>query len=129
MPTNDTWTGAVSGDFDTAGNWSLNAVPNSNDDAVIDTASIQMITHSGGNDYVHSLTVGNDVFDMSGGNLSFLAGATFGFGYTQTGGTTAAPARSRSPATAASSAAAPRERWRFRSAARSRSPTIRSAVR
>ena len=89
MPTTDTWNIASGGDFDTAADWSLGTVPNSNDDAVIDTVAIQVITHNSGADIVNSLTVGNDIFQMNGGSLTFLAGASFAQSYSQSNGTIA----------------------------------------
>jgi hypothetical protein len=82
----DSWVASAGGDFDTASNWSLGAVPDSNDKAVINTASVQSITHNAGSDIVGALSVGNDFFNMGGGSLDVLATASFADGYTQVGG-------------------------------------------
>ncbi|MEJ0046596.1 MAG: hypothetical protein WDN04_11105 [Rhodospirillales bacterium] len=83
----DKWNVNASGDWSNVANWSLGALPNSNDAVVIKTASVQTITHSTGDDTINSLSVGKDHFVLSGGSLEILTKASFTFGFTQTGGT------------------------------------------
>ena len=85
--TTNSWNVNGDGDWATFGDWSLGTVPDSNNDVVINTASIHTITHNSGNDTVNSLTVGNDHFVMNGGSLAFVAGASFSLDYQQFGGT------------------------------------------
>jgi hypothetical protein len=69
-----TWVGpATGGDWDTAANWSTNALPGSGDDVVI-PANIS-ITHTANNpDIVNSLsTNGGDAINVSGGSLAINA--------------------------------------------------------
>ena len=86
MPTTNSWKFNADGDWSTAADWSLGTVPDSNNDVVINTASIHTITHNSGNDTVNSLTVGNDHFVLGGGSLALVAGASFALDYTQVGG-------------------------------------------
>jgi hypothetical protein len=86
MSTTVTWT-ATSGNWSDAANWSGGAVPDSNDNVVIATSSVQTITYDSGNDTINSLSVGNDHFIMAGGSLEVLTTAKFNDGFTQTGGT------------------------------------------
>ena len=68
-------------------NWST-GFPGSNNDVVINTAAVQTIIYSSiDNATVHSLTVGNDVFEMTGGGLVITKNASFANGFTQTSGT------------------------------------------
>jgi hypothetical protein len=55
---------------------------------VIDTTAVLTVSYSASDSFVvHSLTVGNDVFDMTGGSLTITTTASFADGFTQTGGT------------------------------------------
>jgi hypothetical protein len=88
MPfTPDNWIGTASADWGaSAGNWST-GFPNSNDNVVISTTAVLTVTYGGSDTYtVNSLTVGNDVFDMSGGSLAITTTASFASGFTQTAG-------------------------------------------
>jgi hypothetical protein len=81
------WIGG-SADWGTASDWSNGAVPNSADNVKISTAAVLTVFYSGGDDsIVNSLTVGDDLFDMSGGSLAITTTASFGDGFTQTSGT------------------------------------------
>ncbi len=80
------WNVDADGDWSTAANWSTKAVPTSASDVTINTVDLHTVTISGGANAVHSLTVGNDHFVMSGGSLEVLATASFANGFTQTGG-------------------------------------------
>ena len=87
MPTTNSWKINADGDWATAADWSLGTIPDSNNNVVINTTSIHTITHNSGNDTVNNLNVGNDHFVMGNGTLAFVAGASFGLDYQQTGGT------------------------------------------
>ena len=52
------WTGTTSTDWNTAGNWSTNAVPTSADDTVIDTQTPDQTILNGGTGAANTLTVG-----------------------------------------------------------------------
>ena len=73
------WGVNADGDYGTASNWDADPerVPNTSDDAAIDTASHRIVTHGSGAHTVHSLTVGNDTFAQTGGTLTITAGASF----------------------------------------------------
>ena len=87
MATTDSWVGTASADWGTsAANWST-GFPNSSNNVVIKTADVLTVSYSGGDTYfVNSLAVGNDGFDMSGGELTITTTASFADGFTQTGG-------------------------------------------
>ena len=87
MSTTVTWTATSSGNWSDEANWSDDAVPNSNDNVLISTSSVQTITYDTGNTTINELTVGNDHFVMANGSLEILTNATFNDGYVQTGGT------------------------------------------
>lgn len=80
------WTNQAGGDWSNAANWSSGTVPNSNDAVTINTTALETITHGTGSDTVYSLSVGNDIFVLSGGSLDILHGASFANGFEQTGG-------------------------------------------
>ncbi len=87
----DTWKGTASADWGAdASNWTT-GFPNSNDNVVISTTAVLTVTFGDSsndtNVTVNSLTVGNDVFDMTGGSLTITTMASFADGFTQTGGT------------------------------------------
>jgi hypothetical protein len=86
--TTDKWIGTSSADWGaSSANWSR-GLPNSNSNVVIDTTAVLTVTYSGSDIFVvHSLTVGNDIFDMTGGSLTITTTASFADGFTQTGGT------------------------------------------
>jgi hypothetical protein len=83
---NITWIVDADGDWSTKADWSGGALPTSNDNVTINTLDIRTITHSTGNDFVHSLTVGNDQFDLTGGYLTIASTAKFANGFYQNGG-------------------------------------------
>ncbi len=91
MATTDNWIGTASADWGTsAANWST-GFPTSNSNVHINTTNILTIGFGSGDNYIiNSLTVGNDFFDMSGGNLTILGAASFADSFTQTGGTLSA---------------------------------------
>jgi hypothetical protein len=86
--TTDKWIGTASADWGASRvNWSR-GFPNSNSNVVIDTTAILTVSYGASDNFtVHSLTVGNDVFDMTGGSLTITTTARFANGFTQTGGT------------------------------------------
>jgi hypothetical protein len=86
--TTDKWIGKASADWGaSASNWST-GLPNSNSNVVIDTAAVLTVTYGPGDAFtVNSLTVGNDVFNMTGGSLTITTTASFAGGFTQTSGT------------------------------------------
>jgi hypothetical protein len=86
--TTDTWVGSASADWGaSSANWST-GFPNSNNNVVISTPAVLTVFYGGGDGLttVHSLTVGNDVFDMTGGSLVITTSASFSGGFVQTGG-------------------------------------------
>lgn len=64
------WAYDEAGDFDTAANWTGNAVPGGLTNAVIDFADDPQVTHDTGNDAVNSLTNEAGDFVMTGGTLT-----------------------------------------------------------
>jgi len=98
-----TLTPTISWNVDASGNWSSIAdwnparLPGSTDDVLINTQHFNAITYDGstvGSTTIHSLTVENDGFLLSGGSLTVAAGASFSNAFTVnaatfvTGGTT-----------------------------------------
>lgn len=86
--TTDNWVGTASADWGTSSsNWST-GLPNSNNNVVINTTAVLTVTYSGSDSLttVNALTVVNDVFDMTGGNLVIATNASFSSGFVQTGG-------------------------------------------
>ncbi|HTW29504.1 MAG TPA: hypothetical protein VME92_20430 [Acetobacteraceae bacterium] len=82
------WKNNVSGNWNTAANWSTGIVPGAGDDVTISTSSVQTITHSAGTHSVASLyTSANDTLAMTGGSLSVLGIATLYGAVTQSAGT------------------------------------------
>jgi fibronectin-binding autotransporter adhesin len=84
----DKWIGTSSADWGaSAANWSA-GLPTSADNVVIGTKTVLTVTFSGADTYtIHSLVVGDDVFDMSGGSLTITTAASLADGFAQTGGT------------------------------------------
>jgi hypothetical protein len=66
-----TWANPQGGDWSVAGNWDLNRLPGPSDDVVINLSGIT-VTHSTGNDTIHSLTSTNPLM-LSGGSLAISA--------------------------------------------------------
>jgi hypothetical protein len=85
--TTDNWVGTASADWGaSASNWSA-GLPDSDDNVVISTAAVLTVSYSGSDSFVvHSLTLGQDFFDMSAGSLTITTTASFADGFTQTGG-------------------------------------------
>ncbi len=71
------WAVDASGDWATTADWSPHRLPNSTDDVAIDTANLRVVTHSTGKGTVNSLTVGNDIFVVSGGSLTVNSTSSF----------------------------------------------------
>jgi hypothetical protein len=86
--TTDEWKGSSSADWGaSSSNWST-GLPNSNSNVEIETPAVLTVSYSGSDDFVaNSLTVGDDLFDMTGGSLTITTTASFADGFTQTGGT------------------------------------------
>jgi hypothetical protein len=88
------WTGAAGdGNWDTAGNWSINAVPGPNDAVTIDLGpdhNTFTVTHSAGTDSVYSLS-SQDALVLSGGSLSITTSSTLNGSFTLSGGTLGGP--------------------------------------
>jgi hypothetical protein len=86
--TTDKWIGTASADWGaSSANWSR-GLPNSNSNVVIDTTAVLTVSYSASDSFVvNSLTVGNDLFDMTGGSLTITTTASFANGFTQTAGT------------------------------------------
>jgi hypothetical protein len=85
--TTDKWIGTASADWGaSSSNWS-HGLPTSNSNVEIETPTVLTVSYSGGDDFtVNSLTVGHDLFDISGGSLTITTTASFADGFTQTGG-------------------------------------------
>jgi hypothetical protein len=78
MPTPTiTWNLDANGDWATAADWTPHRLPNSTDDVAINTAHLHAVTHSTGTHTVNSLTVGNDIFIVSGGSLTVNSTSSF----------------------------------------------------
>ncbi|RBP11159.1 hypothetical protein DFR50_11745, partial [Roseiarcus fermentans] len=78
--TTKTWK-TLSGNWSNATNWNPAAIPVAGDAVVINTASPVTVTFDSGapSVSVNSLTVGNDTFDLAGGNtLTITGSASFG---------------------------------------------------
>src|SRR5579883_997758 len=65
------WINPASGDWGVAANWDAGRVPGGGDDAIIDRSGI-IVTHASGTDAVHSLTIANGTFTLSGGSLDLM---------------------------------------------------------
>jgi hypothetical protein len=94
------WDVNADGNWGTTVNWSGDRLPGSGDDVQISTRNPRTVTFSTGSSTIHSLTVGDDTFAMSGGALTITAGASFSQEFTigaatlTTGGTTTIPDQS-----------------------------------
>ena len=77
MPSSIIWNVDADGDWSTTSNWSPAQLPSATDDVGIDTTDFHTVTYSAGASTVHSLTVGNDAFAITGGSLDISAGASF----------------------------------------------------
>jgi hypothetical protein len=83
----NSWKSAVSGDWDTASNWSAGHVPTASEDAVISLAGSYSVTHStGASDSVHSLTTSKPL-NFSSGTLTVATSITATSTVTLAGGT------------------------------------------
>jgi len=81
------WAVNASGNWGTTVDWSSDRLPGSGDDVQISTRNSQTITFTTGNSTIHSLTVGDDTFAMSGGALTITDGASFSREFTISGAT------------------------------------------
>jgi hypothetical protein len=72
----NTWTGAASGDWSDAGNWSLSAAPSTGDDVVIDIASPLTVTFDVPALSIGSLQLVDDTLTLVGGPLTVTGAAT-----------------------------------------------------
>ena len=81
-----TWLPNAGGDWDTASDWSGGVLPTSADTVVISTTTEQTITHSTGNDFAGSLSVGNDLFSMTGGTLTVVGAVSMANEFSMSGG-------------------------------------------
>lgn len=80
------WTGlAGDSNWDTAGNWSTDAVPGVNDDVTINIAA-NVVHSSNAQDSIHSLT-STEPLKISAGSLSIAAASTTSSTLTVTNGT------------------------------------------
>jgi len=85
--TTDIWRLAISGDWDTPGDWSTGFVPNGTEDVVISHAGTYTITHTGSTeDYFNSLTctlstvsieLSNGSLDQDGAAATSVVDGTF----------------------------------------------------
>ena len=81
------WTGTVSSDWDTAANWSDDAVPGPSDDVTINNAAHVPVTHSQNvTDAINSLTASQPL-TISGGSLSVATASSTTSSLSVTGGT------------------------------------------
>jgi RHS repeat-associated protein len=81
------WINPAGGDWDTAGNWSGNAVPGPGDDVQIEIAVTNPITHSAVvTDSIQSLTA-TDPVNLSGGTLNVATTLSSSVPFTLAGGT------------------------------------------
>ena len=81
------WTNPNGGDWNTASNWSSDAIPTAADDVTISIGVSNPITHDAANaDAVNSVTSDNPIV-LSAGTLSIAAASTFGDTVTLSGGT------------------------------------------
>jgi hypothetical protein len=81
-----TWLPNSDGDWDTASNWSGGVLPTSADTVVISTTTKHTMTHSTGDDFAGSLSVGNDLFSMTGGSLTVVGAVAMANGFSMSGG-------------------------------------------
>jgi fibronectin-binding autotransporter adhesin len=74
VPSTVTWISTSSGDWADGSNWSSGSQPGAGDDVVIDQPGVT-VTHSSGNDSVHSLTNSADLL-VAGGSIGFATTCT-----------------------------------------------------
>jgi hypothetical protein len=86
LPAQVFWTNPAGGDWSLGSNWSSGFKPTANDDVVIDVAGNVTVTHSTGNDAIHSL-LSNDAFVLSGGSLDLATTSTLNSTITFSNGT------------------------------------------
>jgi hypothetical protein len=86
LPATVTWTNPLGGNWSTASNWSTGKVPTILDDVIINQPGGVTITHSGGNDLVHSLS-STDPLVVSGGYLFLAEASTLSSSLTFSAGT------------------------------------------
>ena len=74
------WNLDADGDWGTPGDWSPGGPPSAGSNVVIKTAHAHTVTltHGDGAVSVNSLTVSDDIFNLSGGSLSIATSASFG---------------------------------------------------
>jgi fibronectin-binding autotransporter adhesin len=82
------WKAAVSGDWDTASNWSLGHIPTATEDVSIAVAGNYTVTHSFGTDAAHSITLSHPL-TLSGGTLTVAGNVQANNTFTLSGGTLA----------------------------------------
>jgi hypothetical protein len=89
LPSTLNWINPAGGDWDTAGNWDANRVPNGTDDAVININTTNPITHSGSqSDAVNTLTsTSQAAIAISTGALSITNAASINGNLTLSGAT------------------------------------------
>ncbi|HSV12810.1 MAG TPA: hypothetical protein VLI90_01025, partial [Tepidisphaeraceae bacterium] len=80
------WKAAVSGDWDTASNWSAGHVPTASEDVSIAIAGNYTVTHSFGTDSAHSVTLIHPL-TISGGVLTVATTVQANSTFTLSGGT------------------------------------------
>ncbi len=74
-PAIDTWKASVSGNWSVASNWSLNAIPTSGEDVVIDSTLPLTVTFNVSGLLIGALSLIGDALNLEGGTLS-VSGAT-----------------------------------------------------
>jgi hypothetical protein len=82
----NSWKAAVSGDWDTASNWSLGHVPTASEDVNIAIAGSYTVTHSTGTDSAKSITLSHPL-TLSGGTLTVAGNVQANSTFSLTGGT------------------------------------------
>lgn len=76
VPSTVRWANPAGGDWADAANWDTGAVPGPDDDVVINMPGNVMITHTAGDDAVHSL-MSRNLLNLSGGSLELADTSTF----------------------------------------------------
>ena len=71
------WNPNASGDWSDKNDWSPLGPPTAGSDVIISTLIYQTVTYSSGTETVNSLTVGNDLFQIDGGQLTIASAASF----------------------------------------------------
>ncbi|MBV8578963.1 MAG: hypothetical protein JOZ58_28500, partial [Acetobacteraceae bacterium] len=77
-----TWNVDADGDWSTPGDWSPAGPPSSGSDVTIDTTDLHTITFGASSGFlsIDSLTVGDDILELTGGSLTVASGASIGNG-------------------------------------------------